>query len=282
MALAALMASVEAFCASKMDMRTFADTKYYRRHLCFSSRQLHKFWPANFAQKGAPCDRVEPLGRPAILQAEDGSHVFGTCGGYAWFRREDRAKGLGYSSKLNPEGFRQREYTIDPERMDPGQRWPHSILKVLQDYRDGRLIYRPGDNSPTHPDAQPYWATVAANLDQRRRSKLPARMPSFGDRPLDLWTADGKEKWTAYKFTKNVYDNWMPAHFKRICAAIDEILSDISFDVSEMRSSADLTQSERSISVVGSHAGSSIIADIEHATPDTSVSQSFKRPKRRR
>ncbi len=25
---------------------------------------------------------------------------------------------------------------------------------------------------------------------------------------------DGKEKWTAYKFTKNVYDIWMPTHFK--------------------------------------------------------------------
>ena len=23
---------------------------------------------------------------------------------------------------------------------------------------------------------------------------------------------DGKEKWTAYKFTKNIYDIWMPTH----------------------------------------------------------------------
>jgi hypothetical protein len=32
---------------------------------------------------------------------------------------------------------------------------------------------------------------------------------------------DGKEKWTAYRFTKNIYDIWMPIHRERICSAID-------------------------------------------------------------
>ena len=36
-------------------------------------------------------------------------------------------------------------------------------------------------------------------------------------------TLDGKEKWTAYKLTKNAYDIWMPTHFKRICSVIDEL-----------------------------------------------------------
>ena len=44
---------------------------------------------------------------------------------------------------------------------------------------------------------------------------------------------DGKEKWTAYKFTKKVYDTWMPAHFRRICSAIDAFPSDVNFDVSQ-------------------------------------------------
>ena len=35
---------------------------------------------------------------------------------------------------------------------------------------------------------------------------------------FDFTVLEGKEKWTAYKFTKNVYDVWMPAHFKRICS----------------------------------------------------------------
>ncbi|KAL1633753.1 hypothetical protein SLS58_010942 [Diplodia intermedia] len=49
---------------------------------------------------------------------------------------------------------------------------------------------------------------------------------------------DGKERWTAYKFTKNVYDNWMPPHFKRICNAIDEIPPGISFGVPRLRSTS--------------------------------------------
>lgn len=42
---------------------------------------------------------------------------------------------------------------------------------------------------------------------------------------------DGKNKWTTYKFTKNVYDTWMPSHFKRICFAIDDIPLNFAFDV---------------------------------------------------
>lgn len=41
---------------------------------------------------------------------------------------------------------------------------------------------------------------------------------------------DGKEKWTAYRFAKNVYDVWMPSHFKMICSAIDQLPADLDFD----------------------------------------------------
>lgn len=43
-------------------------------------------------------------------------------------------------------------------------------------------------------------------------------------------TMDGKEKWTAYRFVKNIYDKWMPDHFKRICSAIDQ-LPDLDLEV---------------------------------------------------
>lgn len=43
---------------------------------------------------------------------------------------------------------------------------------------------------------------------------------------------EGKEKWTAYRFTKNVYDIWMPAHFERICSVIDTLSPNINFEVS--------------------------------------------------
>jgi len=54
---------------------------------------------------------------------------------------------------------------------------------------------------------------------------------------FDFTTLDGKEKWTTYKFTKNVYDIWMPTHFKRICSVIDQLPADINFSVSELQSS---------------------------------------------
>ncbi|KAN0099154.1 hypothetical protein V8E51_012929 [Hyaloscypha variabilis] len=48
-----------------------------------------------------------------------------------------------------------------------------------------------------------------------------------------IFTAlNGKEKWTAYKFTKNVYDKWMPIHLKRIYV-IDDLPLDPDFEVSE-------------------------------------------------
>ncbi|KAK9364479.1 hypothetical protein V1509DRAFT_613426 [Lipomyces kononenkoae] len=42
---------------------------------------------------------------------------------------------------------------------------------------------------------------------------------------------DGKEEWTAYRFTKNVYHTWMPARFKKICLAIDQLPANLDFDV---------------------------------------------------
>ena len=53
---------------------------------------------------------------------------------------------------------------------------------------------------------------------------------------------DGKEKWTAYKFTKNVYDAWMPNHHKRLCSAIDQIPADLDFSVPQLSQSFGLSE----------------------------------------
>ncbi|KAK2599075.1 hypothetical protein QQS21_005481 [Conoideocrella luteorostrata] len=47
---------------------------------------------------------------------------------------------------------------------------------------------------------------------------------------FDLRDLGGKEKWTTYRFTKNVYDLWMPSHFARICSAIDQLPLNLNFD----------------------------------------------------
>ncbi|TAQ85114.1 hypothetical protein B7494_g6564 [Chlorociboria aeruginascens] len=52
-------------------------------------------------------------------------------------------------------------------------------------------------------------------------------------REFSFTELDGKEKWTAYKFTKNVYDIWMPSHLKRICSVIDDLPPNLDFESSE-------------------------------------------------
>lgn len=34
---------------------------------------------------------------------------------------------------------------------------------------------------------------------------------------------EGRDGWTAYTFVKNMYDHWVPKHFKRICDIIDSV-----------------------------------------------------------
>jgi hypothetical protein len=53
---------------------------------------------------------------------------------------------------------------------------------------------------------------------------------------------DGKEKWTAYRFTKNVYNNWVPKHFENICSAINQLPSDLNFDVPPLSEATGLSQ----------------------------------------
>ncbi|KAK0609357.1 hypothetical protein B0T17DRAFT_546873 [Bombardia bombarda] len=40
---------------------------------------------------------------------------------------------------------------------------------------------------------------------------------------FDFTENEGQDKWTAYRFTKNVYNTWMPNHFKKICYALEAL-----------------------------------------------------------
>ncbi|KAK0261279.1 hypothetical protein LTR35_017880, partial [Friedmanniomyces endolithicus] len=106
-------------------------------------------------------------------------------------------------------------------------------------------------------------------------------------RKFDFTEQDGKEKWTAYRFTKNVYDVWMPSHFARICSVIDELSPDNAFQVSE-RSDSRVSEATglsqgveglftepsdvdtRSLRTEGSGHGS--LAGLQDVTPNTSLS----------
>ncbi|KAK4119374.1 hypothetical protein N657DRAFT_604532 [Parathielavia appendiculata] len=97
---------------------------------------------------------------------------------------------------------------------------------------------------------------------------------------------DGRDKWTAYRFTKNVYDTWMPAHFKNICSAIDQLPSDLDFDVPPLSEATGLSQdlgnlmqSDGSCASMPDERGSqSSNAEQQAVTPGTS----FSEPKRRK
>jgi hypothetical protein len=118
---------------------------------------------------------------------------------------------------------------------------------------------------------------------------------------FDFTALDGKDKWTAYKFTKNVYDVWMPTHLKRICSVIDQLPRDLNFEVSQgselqFAEASGLSQELGGLLSEQSNIDSASRASQEDSelapivsqmdTPDTSVSQGkeqaeLKRPKRK-
>ncbi|KAK3175907.1 hypothetical protein OEA41_007229 [Lepraria neglecta] len=104
---------------------------------------------------------------------------------------------------------------------------------------------------------------------------------------FDFTILGGKEKWTAYKFTKNVYDIWMPIHLKRICSVVDEIPPDIDFGIPQSASfpQAQTPQPSNAESTSMMREDDSQVAS-QDVTPTTSFSQEaervFKKPKNNR
>jgi len=91
---------------------------------------------------------------------------------------------------------------------------------------------------------------------------------------FDFTALDGKEKWIAYKFTKNVYDVWMPLHLKRIRSAIDELPPDISFDLSQ---AASFSQSSQQSFILDEDDSQSSLVGSQEVTPTTSFTQTNER-----
>jgi hypothetical protein len=99
---------------------------------------------------------------------------------------------------------------------------------------------------------------------------------------------DGKEKWAAYRFTKNVYNTWMPDHLKRIREVIDQLPSELNFEVpplseatglSQALESHHLVQSESDAASLVDQASQSSNANQQGVTPDTSFTGPGKRRK---
>lgn len=100
---------------------------------------------------------------------------------------------------------------------------------------------------------------------------------------------DGKEKWTAYQFTRNVYDSWAPSHFKKICLAIDQLPADLDFDdpslpatgLSQSLETHHLSMSDADSVSLAAKEGSQPVINEEIFTPSTSFTDQAAAKKRK-
>ena len=104
---------------------------------------------------------------------------------------------------------------------------------------------------------------------------------------FDFTSEEGKDKWTALTLTKNIYDIWKPIQHERICSAIDDLPSDIDFDLSQ---SASFSQSgprssqqsnPESVWMLEEADSQSSIAGSQEVTPTTSFTQTTERPSKK-
>lgn len=89
---------------------------------------------------------------------------------------------------------------------------------------------------------------------------------------FDFTSEEGKEKWTAYKLTKNIYDVWMPDQHKLICSAIDKIPEDINFGVS-------LSDSFTSIACTDNESDLPDSQEMTASVPSSQDTVGYKKPK---
>ena len=107
---------------------------------------------------------------------------------------------------------------------------------------------------------------------------------------LSFTALEGKEKWTAYKFVKNVYDHYSLKIHKLISSGIDDLPAGINFDLSQSASfSQSIPQSSQQSnaeSILGEDDSQSSILASQEVTPTTSFTQAtepaFKKPRNQR
>lgn len=103
---------------------------------------------------------------------------------------------------------------------------------------------------------------------------------SFYRHPIkkfDFTSEDGKEKWTAYRFTKNVYDIFVPMHLDRIRIAVDQLPDPVS-DPEQQSQQSDLEfmpQPDQD----DSQSNEIDPQDLATSAPSSQTSQPFKKPR---
>ncbi len=89
---------------------------------------------------------------------------------------------------------------------------------------------------------------------------------------FNFTSEEGKDKWTAYRFTKNIYNVWMPDHHKLICSAIEEIPEDVNFGVSLDNLFTSIASADNELKLPDSQ-------EITASAPSSQDNVGFKKPK---
>lgn len=89
---------------------------------------------------------------------------------------------------------------------------------------------------------------------------------------FNFTSEEGKEKWTAYKFTKNIYDVWMLDHHKLISSAINKIPEDINYGISHSDSFTSVTSVDDESELPDSQ-------EIAASAPSSQDTVGYKKPK---
>ncbi|EGO57211.1 hypothetical protein NEUTE1DRAFT_129250 [Neurospora tetrasperma FGSC 2508] len=100
---------------------------------------------------------------------------------------------------------------------------------------------------------------------------------------------DGKDKWTSYRIIRNIYDIWMPAHYKKICSAIDQLPAELDLAVPPLSGATGLSQDAGSLMSEADPASKSVEQDSRSSnagqqgiTPDTSLTRPEAAKRRKR
>ena len=109
-------------------------------------------------------------------------------------------------------------------------------------------------------------------------------------RTFDFTEQDGENKWTTYKFVKNVYDHHSLKLHKIICSGIDDLPAGINFDLSQSASFSQSTpqssQQSNADTTLGEDDSQSTFLASEEVTPTTSFTQAnepaFKKSRNQR
>ena len=114
-----------------------------------------------------------------------------------------------------------------------------------------------------------YYAIINANETSFYRHLL---------RHFSIIDQDGKDRWAAYKFTRNVYDKFYPIHHERICSAVDQLPNPEDLAVESLSQQSNFESLDQN----DSQLTTSYSQQIEPSVPSSQTSEPvFKKPKGR-